>query len=113
VWEQLSEIVGIAVGAAVLYLIKLLISNIHNAQLKAAIMTALRVGVHHVQEEFVVWKKRENSDNKLTKKERNEAMIKAKEQVLSSRSVKNSIKNKVANLSYEELNSYIKEILKE
>lgn len=108
--KPLTECLVAILCAAVLWLVKLLITKINNIALRDAIYEAFEQGVSHTQEEFVTWAKRASADGKLTKEERTEAMNKAYELAIeAAKSPK--VKKIIESMDWLEIVNVIKNIV--
>lgn len=108
--QPILEAIGTIIGSLIIYLITLLIKKINNDKLQRQLYEALEIGVSATQEAFVTWAKRSAADGKLTKEERQAAVLQA--WTIAKELTKNSkINSTLQSLTFYEIDNIIKNIL--
>lgn len=109
--QPILEALGTIIGTLLVYLITILIQKIKNNELQKQLYEALEIGVSATQEAFVTWAKRAAADNKLTKEERQEAVLRAwavAKEVTDDTKVKKALQT----LTIYEVDNIVKNIIK-
>ena len=99
------------IGLFIIYAFKKWMVKYNETELFREALKALQIGIDATQEDFVAWAKRAREDGKLTKEERAEAMIMAKNHALTHLDTGSPVFQIVKNWTIDEVNSYIKRLL--